>query len=220
MISREKRRIYPLVNRSVQYKLTAYILVYCFAIVVVLSTALFLPDILAHMDESLSPDKRLIASERILSLHSRIWPAVIALVFLVGLHFWRISHRVIGALHHLRLSFERIMEGDLSFRVKLRKGDYLHQEANVFNTMMDQLEGKWQAVRRAGLDTLMSFEEIERYLEKTGKQKLVEDKLISSHRQNLEALIYQSEFFTLSKCADENSPGFNPDCAADIVAAC
>ena len=117
MNSQKKRRAYPLVNRSLQYRLLAYILVYCFAIVIFFGIALFLPDIIANMDENLGLDRRLMAAERILSLHSKIWPAIIALVCLVGIHFWRISHRVIGALYRLRLAFEQITEGDLSFRV-------------------------------------------------------------------------------------------------------
>jgi len=143
MAVKNRRRQYPIVDRSLQYRFLAIILVYSTAIMFFLGISLFVPDILAMMDEELSLEVRAAAAQRILNLHSRVWPAVIALICLLGIHSVRIFHRFIGPLCRFRSACEKISKGELGFRVKLRKKDYLHRDKAPFNEMIEVFEGKW-----------------------------------------------------------------------------
>jgi hypothetical protein len=81
------------------------VLGYCTTIVVVLAAFLLLPDIVQLFDESVSLEVRAIAADKILTLHSRLWPAIITLVCVLGLHSLRAFHRLIGPLYSFRWAF-------------------------------------------------------------------------------------------------------------------
>ena len=139
MKQRNKRRDYSLINKSHQYRFLAIILIYNLVIVGFLGIALFVPDILQMQDASLSLDVRAAAADKILKMHSRIWPAIIALVCLIGIHSFRVFHRFIGPLYRFTKAFEKVGSGELNFRLTLRKKDFLHQEAGEFNKMIDNI---------------------------------------------------------------------------------
>jgi len=71
-----KRRQYSIVDRSLQYKLLAMIFIYGFIIAVFLAGFLFLPDIIHFKDGGFHLELLPDAADRILALHSRIWPAI------------------------------------------------------------------------------------------------------------------------------------------------
>lgn len=51
----------------------------------------------------------------------------------------RFSHRVSGPAYRLTKSMERIREGDIGFRVKLRSGDHLTEVAQEMNRLLEWL---------------------------------------------------------------------------------
>jgi hypothetical protein len=51
----------------------------------------------------------------------------------------RFSHRIAGPAHRICKSFQRVRDGDIAFRVTLRKGDYLGEIAEEFNQTLDWL---------------------------------------------------------------------------------
>mgnify|MGYP003394347930 CR=1 FL=1 len=53
-----------------------------------------------------------------------------------------LSHRTAGPLYHFGRVFERVRDGDLSARVKLRPGDDFQEVAAKFNQMMDSVAKK------------------------------------------------------------------------------
>ncbi len=128
MTARRRRRQYPIVDRSLQYRFLAMILIYSMTIMIFLAVSLFVPDIIKLRDEGLSFEVRAVAADRILTLHARVWPAVIALICIIGVHSFRVFHRFVGPLYRFRWAFEKVRNGDLGFQVKLGKKDYLRQE--------------------------------------------------------------------------------------------
>lgn len=50
------------------------------------------------------------------------------------------SNRVAGPMYRLMRSIDRITDGDLSFRIKLRQGDELEELSVGFNKLLDWLE--------------------------------------------------------------------------------
>jgi len=147
-------------------------------------------------NESVSFEARAAAADRILIFHSRIWPAAIALICFLGLHSVIFFHRVVGPLYRFRLTFEQVRSGDLSFRVKIRRKDYLHQEEGVLNEMIEMLAGKLGSIQLASLDALKSLGELER---KVSGWTETDKELLRLHRQHLDRLTDTARYFQLQK---------------------
>ena len=86
MTAKTRRKQYSIVDRSLQYRVLAIILVYSLVIVLFLAVCLFIPDILAMSNPDLSLEIRAAAADRLLTLHSRVWPASVAMVCVLGIH--------------------------------------------------------------------------------------------------------------------------------------
>ena len=183
-----KRRQYPIIDRSLQYRFLALIFIYGAAIVIFLGVSLFLPDVLDIMNEELSLDIRAVAAERMLSLHSRVWPGIVALLCLLGLHSFRIFHRLIGPLYRFRSAFREVMKGSLDVRIKLRKKDYLHSEEEAFNDMMDMIQRKWEDVQYALIKGQASLNEMAESLSEVAGVREKDLVILQTHREDLETL--------------------------------
>lgn len=153
-MSREQRRRFPIVYRSHQYRFLTLTILYAASIVAVLYLALFLPDMVSLRDGDLNPEVRRLAADKILTLHVRLWPAIIALIAIIALHSFAVFHRFIGPIYRFKKTFERIGEGDLTARMNLRAKDFLVEEEQIFNAMMDMLSAKLSHVRETGTAAL------------------------------------------------------------------
>ena len=78
------------------------------------------------------------------------WPALIALVLAAAAVSMYTSHRVAGPLYRLQQDAIRWKQGDLSFRVRLRKGDeeMLQELAELLNQALMNLEKSLQEIRQ------------------------------------------------------------------------
>jgi nitrate/nitrite-specific signal transduction histidine kinase len=198
MKAKTRRKQYSIVDRSLQYRVLAIILIYSLVIVLFLAVCLFIPDILAMSNQDLSLELRAAAADRLLTLHSRVWPAIVAMVCVLGIHSVRIFHRLIGPLYRFRWAFSKIGNGDLSFRVKIRKSDYLHREEEALNQMIERLSERCESLRQAGLRAQESLSAIEQKSKlKSGGQDS-DQQLLQKHRQNLAGLLKQVRRFRLS----------------------
>ena len=70
MTARRRRRQYPIVDRSLQYRFLAMILIYSMTIMIFLAVSLFVPDIIKLRDEGLSFEVQAVAANKILTLHA------------------------------------------------------------------------------------------------------------------------------------------------------
>ncbi|MBW1691517.1 MAG: methyl-accepting chemotaxis protein [Deltaproteobacteria bacterium] len=195
-----KRRQY-IVNKSLQYRFLATILIYCFITVAFLSVYLFVPEIMRLEDESLSLQVRAVAADRILTFHSRIWPASIALICFLGTHSILFFHRVAGPLYRFHMAFERFRQGDMSFQVRIRRKDYLHTEEELINEMIEAIAGKLRTIQMASLGASKSWDEIEKKLSGWTED---DKKLLGVHRQQIETLVDTADYFRLKE--EEQEP--------------
>ncbi len=197
MTERNRRHRFPIVDRSLQYRLLAMILIYSAIIMIFLAFFLFLPDVIKLQDESLSLEVRAAAADRILTLHGRVWPAVVAIICIIGVHSFRAFLRVIGPLYRFRWALEQVRSGNLGFRVKLRRKDYLRQEEKGLNEMMEVLSEKLRGIQVAGQDALKSLGELEQLL--TGAVDLTpaDRELLGVHRRHLDLLVDAAQYFRL-----------------------
>lgn len=199
-----KRRRYPLVYRSHQYRFLALNLIYNLIIVAFLVIALFVPDIIQLQDENLSIEVRAVAADKILNMHSRVWPAIIALICVIGMHSFRIFHGFIGPLYRFNMAFEQVRNGDLSLRVKLRKEDYLHQEEEAFNEMIEILSEKIRSIQLAGKGVLESLRPLEEKATQGSAWKETDKELLSVLRRHLDTLMDTVRYFQTTKSEEEH----------------
>jgi len=195
-----KRRRSYIVNRSLQYRFLATIIIYCFITVAFLSVYLFVPEIMRLEDESLSLQVRAVAADRILTFHSRIWPASIALICFLGIHSILFFHRVAGPLYRFHGAFERVRQGDMSFQVRIRRKDYLHTEEELINEMIEAIAGKLRTIQLASLGASKSWGEIEQKLSGWTEG---DKKLLGVHRQQIDTLVDSARYFRLREDEQE-----------------
>jgi methyl-accepting chemotaxis protein len=197
MTAKTRRKQYSIVDRSLQYKVLAIILVYSLVIVLFLAVCLFVPDILAMDNQELSLEIRAAAADRLLTLHSRVWPAIVAMVCVLGIHSVRIFHRLIGPLYRFRWAFAKIGNGDLSFRVKIRKSDYLHREEESLNQMIEKLSERCESMQQAGLKSQGSLSAIEQAPSQISGGQDSDQQLLQEHCQHFAGLLKQVQGFRL-----------------------
>lgn len=66
----------------------------------------------------------------------------------------RFSHKIAGPVYRITRSMERIREGDVGFRVNLRRGDYLTEIADELNLLLDWLNENPPPGVRTGSDVV------------------------------------------------------------------
>lgn len=66
----------------------------------------------------------------------------------------RFSHKIAGPVYRITRSMERIREGDIGFRVHLRRGDYLTEIAEELNLLLDWLNENPPPGVRTGSDVV------------------------------------------------------------------
>jgi methyl-accepting chemotaxis protein len=203
MIKRNRRQRFPIVDKSLQYRFLAMILIYGMIVIIFLFVFLFVPDIIQLQDESLSLDIRAAAADKILTLHARVWPTVITLMCVIGIHSFRVFHRFVGPLYRFRWAFEQVQNGNLGFRVKLRAKDYLRREEEALNEMIEMLAGKLRGIQLASLDAVKSLGKLEQKITKVSGLTKPDKELLRVHRQHLDTVIDAAGYFQLQESQQE-----------------
>lgn len=190
-----KRNPYRIINKSHQYRFLALILIYIIIITGVLVSVLFVPDIMRMNDQSLSIEARAVAADNILMLHYRVWPVIIALICVISLHSIRTFNRFIGPLYRFDLTFRDVRNGNLDNRIKLRKGDFLLQEADVINDMFDVINQKIKNIQEKGQTALTILNDYEQWQQENINKNDPDTGKITMLRQNLDELIDSANYF-------------------------
>jgi methyl-accepting chemotaxis protein len=120
------------------------------------------------------------------------------MVCVLGIHSVRIFHRLIGPLYRFRWAFSRVGNGDLSFRVKIRKSDYLHREEEALNQMIKGLSERCESLQQAGLRAQESLSAVEQKPSQISGGQNSDQQLLKEHRQRLADLLEQLQHFRLS----------------------
>jgi len=129
-----------LIISPVQHKLMLMNAMYFVAFILLMAVALFWP-LSQSLNEETSEFVRSELGRVILLLHKRFWPAALAIFALALVHAAVISHRIAGPLHRMITDMKEVGEGNLAKRIRLRKNDYLKEEADILNGVIDNLEG-------------------------------------------------------------------------------
>lgn len=195
MTAHAKRNPYRIVNRPHQYRILGFILLYNLCLTVFLAFVFLLPDVLTIYDRTLSIEIRAMASERILTIHSRTWPTVIAIICFICLHSVRVFNRSVGPIYRFTVAFREARDGNLGYHVILRNKDHLHKEASAYNEMLGALGEKIAAVQAAGQDGLRMMEKVESGIRKTGSPAGTHAGNIAGLRKCLEDIVFSAGYF-------------------------
>jgi len=69
---------------------------------------------------------------------------VVPIIFIIlALIVIYISHRIAGPLNRLKQAMQKVGQGDFSSKLKFRKYDEIHDVADTFNAMVDELAKKF-----------------------------------------------------------------------------
>ena len=199
MEDRYRRRRFPIVNKSLQYRFLAMIISYGFIVILFSALAFLAPEIIKMQDENLTMEARALAADRVITLHTRVWLTALAIVCLLGIHSFYAFHRVVGPLYRLTRAFEQVGGGDLSFEIRLRKKDYLHEEASVLNAMIQGLSGKLGQIQQSSKEALLSLENLEESVAKGAREEQDSAGLLRAHREHLQTLVDSAGYFQLQK---------------------
>ena len=149
MKSQYKRRQYPVIFRERQYRLLFHVLFYSVVLVAIFFFFLFVPDFYLMQDESASLEIRGYAADRVLNLHARLWPAILAVICLISLHSFRTFLFLIGPLKRLSWALDGLKLGDLTIKITLRRGDFLVEEGDQLNETVSTLSAGVQKAKSA-----------------------------------------------------------------------
>ncbi|NNG07711.1 MAG: methyl-accepting chemotaxis protein [Desulfobacteraceae bacterium] len=192
--TRTRRRLFPVIS-SLQYRFLAMTLVYSFLIVCFFAVVTFLPDMMDMRDPGLSLEARSNAASRVLAKHTWVWPAVLSLIIVLALHSFRAFLKVIGPLYRFRWAFEQLGNGNMLFRIKLRKRDYLRTEEEALNNMLETLNGRLESVKEATEEAFKSIDELEQSATKGNEWSKPQIDMLRAHREHLQRLVTEVQFF-------------------------
>ena len=200
-----KRKRLPSKGRPRYFRFMLLILTYNLLIILFLGAAIFLPDVIRMGTEDAGFLDRGEAASRMLVMHARVWPGIIVLLCLIGIHSFRSFHRLLGPLHRFQDAFEQMAQGNFHLRIKLRKRDLLGTEQKAFNTMMDTIGEKLTASQGAAREALGFLNSLESTVAGKGDDPDIQ-KPLQDLRSKLQALSGDLKFFQTKEEAPPPAP--------------
>ena len=129
-----------LINKDLQLHLLSRSLIYV-SIMILSSVGIILYPLIHDILFLDDLDRQYRAAQTFLSLVKWLIPTVLLLLVLFMGHMIVITHRICGPLVNFTHTFDRLSQGDLTRKVRLRKGDYLSNECERINHMINGLSG-------------------------------------------------------------------------------
>jgi methyl-accepting chemotaxis protein len=127
-----------LISRGLQLRVMSRSLVYV-CLMVLVPAGIILYPLIRDMVRLEDAEGQYRAAQTLLSVAQWLIPAILLILVLFLAHLIVITHRICGPLVNFTHTFDRLAEGDLTRRVRLRKGDYLTWEGQRINRMIDGL---------------------------------------------------------------------------------
>jgi methyl-accepting chemotaxis protein len=169
-----KRKQY-FIHKKIQIKYALFTVSLLVLYTITLLLAIFAPYIFALFSDVPFSQKSE-AAEVLLLLHRYIWPGIGSVIILFGVLSIFITHKLAGPVFVFERMTRNIAAGDLTVRVKLRKGDDLHDLEENFNQMADNLESLLIKLEDEHKNLLLYVTKLRRELEAGGisEQTIIE----------------------------------------------
>lgn len=136
-----KRRQF-IVDKKLQFSFMFTSFFYFVMTILVLGIALFMPLVMDLYGSTSNVAVLGEVADKILYLNTMFWPAVFFLVVLICCHTIYKTHKLAGPLYRFRVVMNRVIGGDLTANFKLRDGDYLYEEMDILNGLIDELRAR------------------------------------------------------------------------------
>jgi methyl-accepting chemotaxis protein len=94
-------------------------------------------------------EERARAAQQFLVLTQSIWPALVVLIPAAAVFSIYLTHRLAGPLFRIEQTARELIRGNLALRIRLRKGDELHELAGLLNEALDTLEQAFRGIRES-----------------------------------------------------------------------
>lgn len=94
-------------------------------------------------------EERAMAAKQFLFLAQTILPGLIVLVPAAAVFSIYLTHRVAGPLFRIEQTAREMIRGNLALRIRLRKGDELHELAGLVNETLGNLEKAFREIRES-----------------------------------------------------------------------
>jgi methyl-accepting chemotaxis protein len=95
------------------------------------------------------------AARMLLTLHKSIWPALGAVMLIMGTASIFITHKIAGPVYRFKQVLAEIYSGNLNVSIKLRNRDDLKDLAEEFNKVISELRGVVETLQ-GGHETISS----------------------------------------------------------------
>lgn len=175
-----------LINKGLQFRIIMMSMLYMFMVMIV-TTGVILFQPLYNMFMSSDLNVQYAAAKTFLILARQLMPAAVCVFVLFFFHHLFVTHRICGPLVNFTHTFRKIAQGDFTRKVVLRKRDYLKQECDVINTMIDGLSDHFKRVQNGQLQLIDVLEKRLDKIDDPGVQKEIKD-LADQLRENIQAL--------------------------------
>jgi methyl-accepting chemotaxis protein len=129
---------------NMQYKILLIMVIYVLLGVLLAGIIMFFP---SFMSLSADGTEQVEAAKEILTLHKRLWPAIIVVTIIICGHSIFLFHRIFGPLYRFKKTMKDIIQGDVSCNIKLRKNDFLKEEEDVINEMITSLRKRLESLK-------------------------------------------------------------------------
>ena len=156
----------------VQYWFVITTLLYFACLLLTLYAVVFLPMAQPLYDPSVSWEQHAQIASQFLELNARMWPWLIITFLVLLLHSMYFMHRIAGPLYRFLALFRSIGTGQLHQRARLRKHDYLHREAQAFNSMLDHFENRIRAIHLQSALVMQAYEAVARRIQEQASDQI------------------------------------------------
>ncbi len=92
-------------------------------------------------------EERARAAQQFLALSQTVWPALAVLISAAAVFSIYLTHRLAGPLFRIEQTARELIRGNLALRIRLRKGDELHELAGLLNEVLDTVEPAFREIR-------------------------------------------------------------------------
>jgi nitrogen fixation/metabolism regulation signal transduction histidine kinase len=140
------RRIRYIINKRYQYGMLVLLVAVVFVVIFlsILATHYFVISSIvnvAYQTGQMPTGKELLAAS--IRPVTIIVPIIFVVLAFIVIYVIYLSHRTAGPLYKLKEAMDRVGEGDLSIKLKFRKHDEIHDVAESFNRMVENLRKKF-----------------------------------------------------------------------------
>ncbi len=200
-------------NRRVQIGLALMIVNYLIAYTAILFCVALAPNMIIGWT---SPDELTSETLAQLSLFTgRVWPLSWLIIAGCGIHSIFMSHKVFGPITNVRRVANRVAEGDVSQRVRFRKGDMMDELRDDLNAMLDQLDSSLHGAQEAHAKIAGHIESVNA----AAQQGSVSPQQIAALRSEAEALGSALQTFHTSHGDEDQTDDAAPEATDTMRAA-